>query len=768
MKKDNVDLICSVGELAGIFEKSQSLDQFLQQVVSTVAWHMRAAVCSVYLLHRGSDKLVLTANQGLNPAAVGTLRLRLGEGIVGTAVRELRAIREAHARNNPHFKPIPDLDEEQYEAFLVVPILRGSQRIGALVVQDPQPNYFDENDEKALRAIAAQLASTIENANLLLSLHPRDTADTSAVPTPAKPLAGYQFLRGIAASGGFAQGVTTVLAADATEPLALPGKPPLADPQAPMAFEAALARTEAQISRLQADMEEKLADVASLIFSAHLLILKDEPFSGEMRARIQRGHCPATAVVEVVNEFIHLFSQSPNAGLREKVLDVKDLGHRLLRNLSGSDDDQADYRGQVLIATNVLPSDLLKLSAQQAAAVVLVGSGAATHLSVLARSLNLPMVVVNDRRLFDLPEGTPVLVDGNQGTLFIRPGLEVAEHYEKLKAALLKVEVLAATLPPETRTADGCRVRLLANINLVSDVSVALRLRAEGVGLYRTEFPFIVRNDLPSEEEQYRIYAAIVREMHGREVTFRTLDIGGDKALSYFPIVNEANPFLGLRAIRFSLRYREFFAPQLRALLRAGVGGPMRIMFPMIASLDDFLAARDVVWECVAALKHEGIPCIEAPVLGVMVELPAAVEIAEDLAREAEFLSLGSNDLVQYMLAVDRTNARVADFYRPDHPAVLRALSRVVRAGQRFNRPVSICGDMAGNPKFLPFLLGIGLRSLSLDARHIPAIKQAVTGIRLTDAEALAARVLQLGRCTDIARELGLERPPEEVYTGSP
>jgi len=751
MGKNSVDLICSVGELTGIFEKSQSLHQFLQQVVSVVAWHMRAAVCSVYLIDRRTDELVLTANQGLDPSAVGHLRLKQGEGIVGTSVWDLRPIREGHVRRNPHFRLIPTIGEERYESFLVVPILRGSQRIGALVVEDPQPDYFDANDEKALRAIAAQLASAIENANLLLSLHdPAKVAPDARGPMPA----GQQFMRGISCSSGIAYGLAVILTVAPNEVLHHP--PETAADGAAVDFQEALKRTEQQIRQLQIDMEAKLADVAALIFSSHLLILKDEQFSGAMQDSLAHGTPAATAVEEVVDRFVHLFSTSSNPVLRQKTLDVMDLGRRLLRNLRGGADETADYRGNVVIASDLLPSDILKLSAQQAEGLVVIGGGATSHLSVLSRSLNLPMIVVGDERLASLPEQTPLLVDADQGTVYINPTEDILARYRDLKTAIAEAEQTAADMSEETHTLDGVRIKLMANINLISDVPVALRLKSEGVGLYRSEFPFIVRNDFPSEEEQYRIYSRIVREMQGREVTFRTLDIGGDKALSYFPLVSEANPFLGLRAIRFSLRYRQFFTPQLRALLRAGAEGPTRIMFPMISSLEDFLTARDVVYECMTALSNEGLACTQKPSLGIMVELPAAVEVMEDLAKEVDFVSIGSNDLVQYVLAVDRTNERVADLYQPHHPAVLRVLHRVALAALRFERPISICGEMATNPKIVPFLLGIGVHTLSLDPRHIPAVRQAVSAIRLTDAEALAARAVRLSRVRDVEELLGL------------
>lgn len=300
----------------------------------------------------------------------------------------------------------------------------------------------------------------------------------------------------------------------------------------------------------------------------------------------------------------------------------------------------------------------------------------------------------------------------------------------------------------------------MANLNLVTELDVALRVKANGIGLYRTEFPFIVRNTFPTEEEQYHGYRSVLQRMDGRPVVFRTLDIGGDKALSYFPVGHENNPFLGLRALRFTLRNPEIFKQQLRALFRAAAGHPeAKVMFPMVASLDEFMGARDLAYQCCDELAREGI-VHRLPALGLMVELPAAVMIADELAAAADFLSIGSNDLIQYMLAADRTNDEVAAWYSPHHPAVLRALQRIVTVAEQADKSVSICGNLGADPSMLPFLLGIGLRVFSLDPMQIPAVQRRIAEIDLTRARAFATKLLGLGRISDIADAIpSFDRP---------
>ncbi|MCC6354174.1 MAG: phosphoenolpyruvate--protein phosphotransferase [Verrucomicrobiae bacterium] len=743
-RKDNVALVCDIGELAGLFEKSVNLDDFLQNAASIVAYHMKAAVCSIYIYDAEERMLILTANQGLNPDAVGRVRLKPGEGLVGTAFEWQRPILEARANRNPRFKFVPGTDEERYEAFLAVPIVRGLAPLGVLVVQDPVPDYFDDNDARALATIAAQLATTIDNAKLLMGLRDRQAASADADAGPSD----LRYIKGAAASGGHAHGRAVVLGVFEEQRPSRPST--LAD------FRRALERTESQLAELQRAMEERLADVASMIFSAHLLMVKDTEFSGQMTALIENGLAPEAAVAKVVGEYVRIFSASPNARLREKVQDVRDLGRRLVQNLREGPETTPDYRGCVLIAGELMASDIVKLAAQRAEGLLLIGGGVTAHVSILARSLRLPVVVAEDRRLFAVPAGRPILIDGDQGTAFIDPPEDLVRKYAELSAVRAEAERLGAECPEVATTIDGERVHVFANINLLSEIAVARKMNAGGIGLYRSEFPFLVRNDFLAEEEQYLIYRRILDGMGGRPVVFRTLDIGGDKMLADYPWVHEANPALGLRAIRFSLRNEATFAQQIRALLRAGAGADLRIMFPLVASVEEFARAREAVARCARDLGAEGIDHNPCPRLGVMVEVPAAVEMADELAREADFLSIGSNDLVQYLLAVDRTNEHVSDLYVAHHPAVLRAMKRATDAAIARGKPISLCGQMASDPRMLPFLLGIGIRTLSVEVRQIPALHKAIAAIRADDARRKADALVRMGRAGDIEAALGV------------
>jgi phosphotransferase system enzyme I (PtsP) len=309
---------------------------------------------------------------------------------------------------------------------------------------------------------------------------------------------------------------------------------------------------------------------------------------------------------------------------------------------------------------------------------------------------------------------------------------------------MLNAAISSRDMSPVTYTKDGVRVRLMANINLLGDLAVARELKAEGIGLYRTEFPFLVRSAVPSEEEQFQVYKRLFDKMAGKEVTIRVLDIGGDKLRAHSGNTLEANPALGLRALRFLFRHRDIFNQQLRAILRAAVNSEKpRIMLPMISSLDDFIKARQMVYECKAELEREDIPYHGKPLVGALIELPCVIEIMDELAAEADFLSIGTNDFIQYLLAADRTNEKVAEYYQPCHPAVLRSLAKIVSSARNCHTDISVCGELAHDLRYIPFLLGIGIRKVSIYPKFLPAVQKTIGNFKLSDAKIYANRLLK-------------------------
>jgi phosphotransferase system, enzyme I, PtsP len=746
MKRDHAKLICDIGELSGLFQDAPSMDVFLQKIVELIADHMSSDVCSIYLYYEDQNELVLKATKGLNPSSVNNVRMKLGEGLTGKAMYELRPIYEGRAKENPNFRFFPGIGEERFESLLAVPILRGQIRIGVIVIQSVNQDHFTADDIYVFRAITSQLANTIETAKLLMSLDEGKKAEIAV-----RPAHEIKFVKGRIGCEGVSHAPAFVMTEDLTKlsrfTKYFSRKFSLEE------FRAAVEATEKELTDLQNQIESTLYDVASLIFTAQILMLKDKVFIQAIEDLIAKDTNPPEAIIHVVEGYVRKLSLIDDAYLREKIHDIKDVSRRLLENLIGAVDHQPhEYEGKIIIAPELLPSDAIKLYSQLVKGIIVLSGGATSHLAILSRSLNIPLVIADEPALMTLPEDTPVLLDAVMGQIHVQPDQDLVGKIMEREELHKSIDMLKAWVRQNPQTRDGTRMHFWANINLLGDLKAAKEFDAEGVGLYRTEFPFLMRSDFPTEEEQYQIYRRLLEGMKGKEVTFRTLDIGGDKVLSYYNNEKEENPFLGLRSIRFSLQHKEIFAQQIRAILRAGHGHAIRIMFPMISSLDEFYEAKAVVEECKAELMREEETFHKNPQLGMMVELPAVLEIIDELTAEADFLSIGTNDLIQYILAVDRTNEKVADLYMPHHPAVLRALKKIAAAAGRYGKQVCICGDMAHDPKYLAFFVGIGIRHLSLDPRYLPQIHQRLIQTQVQEAEVWADRLLKSRTVAETSR----------------
>jgi len=742
-----------VSELTASLAGSADIQAFLDGIVRTVAEHLSSDVCSIYLYEEQTQELVLRATRGLNPTAVGQVRLKSGEGLIGLAMKELRPICEYEASSNPHYKRFEGINEEPYESFLVVPIQKGIEKIGVLVLQREQRSYFTSGDVAALRAVAAQLTGAIENARIFLDLPGLQQAQKAP---PAQLVAR---VTGRVASGGLAEGFAAVQ--DPARSQRVLGSRHFPQRYTAEDFRRAVERTARELEHLQQQLQQRLPEMASMIFSAHIMMLRDPAFMDEIGAAIEDGTNPPQAVLEVGLKYVRLLAGSPHGYIREKAQDVQDVVKRLVANIVGQDDRDlpSSAAAHIVIARELFPSDILKLACTGVEGIVLVSGGVTSHVSILARSLHVPMIITEDPRLLELPDGTHLLLDAEAGELLVRPSQAMVERFHARRAAVPPTAPTVKTLP-KTHTADGTRVRLLANVNLLSDLEHAQRLNAEGVGLYRSEFPFLTGATLPSEQEQYLTYRRLFQRMPDKQITFRTLDLGGDKLLAYYDEIGEENPAMGLRSIRFSFRHAETFRQQLRAILRAAAGQKLRIMFPMISSVEDFEQASHTVTECAEALREEGEPCCQDPALGMMIEVPAAVGIIDALARRAAFLSVGTNDLIQFLLAVDRTNEKVASYFTPYHPSVLRAVARIAAAGVRHDKEVCICGEMAHDPRCAEFLVGIGVRTLSLDPQHIPAVQRHIGTLSLAHARQRVAALLDADTLAEVRQLLAPAETP--------
>src|SRR5437016_4865957 len=496
----------------------------------------------------------------------------------------------------------------------------------------------------------------------------------------------------------------------------------------------------------------EIASKVGRIIDAHRLMLEDPGFARKLEAAIHDGLSAEAALKCVVEEYVEQFVRMSDGYLRDRAVDVKDVGLRILRNLLGvAEPERPLAKDSVLVADELTLSDLALIEHEHLCAIVLATGGVTSHASILAKSFEIPTVVGCGHLIETVQEGDDLIVDGNSGVVYVNPPVEIAREYERLErdysAFNQKLETLKQ-LPAET--SDGRRLSLYANIGLVADLLLAHRHGAQGVGLYRTEFPFLTYREFPDEEEQYRLYARVVRGMEGKPVTIRTLDVGADKYPAYMQVPREDNPYLGWRSMRISLEMPEFFKVQLRAVLRAAALGRVRIMFPMISSVEEIRRAKDLLEEAKEELAREGREHEPGVQVGMMVEVPSAVALANQLIREVDFFSIGTNDLIQYLLAVDRNNRKVAPLYEPLHPAVLSAVHEVVQAAKGAGKWVGMCGEMASDPQCTLVLLGFGLDDLSMGPFFIPVIKRIIRSVSYPAARNIARDVLEMATVKEV------------------
>ena len=534
-------------------------------------------------------------------------------------------------------------------------------------------------------------------------------------------------------------------------------------------FNSALEKTRQELCALRDELCQRLADSAIGIFDAHILLLEDELLLSEVRKGIQQDHYSAEyAVYATIEKFYAVFGAVDDEYLKERAVDLRDVGNRILDNLSGVDVATVAYNEpRIVIASNLTPSETVGLEREFVLGFATETGSATSHTAILARSLKLPAVVGVPRDILDrLTIADQLIVDGFSGKVIVNPDQRTRESYQlKLQEEMKFYSELTEErdLPPET--VDGFQLQLAANLDADQDYREVKAAGACGVGLFRTEFLFMDPDKLPDEEHQYQIYKDLLVSAGNHSVIIRTIDIGGDKLNSSIQRSNEQNPFLGLRGIRLCLvEQKELFTTQLRALLRAGVHGDLRVMLPMVSSIFELRETKQIIESLQKELAEQNIPFVQKLKLGIMIETPVAAIIARQFAPEVDFFSIGTNDLIQYTMAVDRSNERVAYLYRPTHPAILHLIRNTVEAAKEYNLYVSVCGQMAESIMYTPLLLGLGVNELSMPVAAIPVQRRLIRSMNLADCEELVQKALRCSNAnevTDLTRELIAEAAPE-------
>ncbi|KAF0284543.1 phosphoenolpyruvate--protein phosphotransferase [Spiribacter roseus] len=721
--------------------------QALEIIVERVAEATGGDVCSVYLLEGDGGHLRLMATRGLNVDAVGQVRLPVSEGLVGLVAEREESINLNDADRHPRFRYFPETGEERFHSFLGVPIIHYQSRLGVLVVQRQARDRFSDAEVAFLVTMAAQLAGVMAHARVRGELTDPGDADDG------HPLG----LDGIAGASGMGIGEGHVM----TVPASLDSVPDrrIRHVEAEeTAFGRALEAARADLRGLAARMQGQVPAAEQQLFDVYLQMLDGDSLRERIVAHIHAGHWAPFAVRLTIAEHARRFEAMDDAYLRERASDLRDVGQRLLsRLLSVGEEDQPLPDRVILVGEEVSASQLVEIPRDRLAGVVSAGGSANSHIAILARALGVPAVMgVRELPVQGL-HGRALIVDGYRGRVEVDPAPALRDEYQRLAVEEEAMTAGLADIAGEPAvTPDGHSISLTVNTGLAAEIERALEVGCAGVGLHRTEFPFMVSPRFPGEDEQIERYREVLEAFAPLPVTLRTLDVGGDKPLPYFPSHDE-NPFLGWRGVRMTLDHPEIFLTQLRAMLRASVGlDNLRVMFPMVSRVEEAERAAALLRRAHAELAEEGV-VTAIPAIGAMVEVPAAVYQAESLARRLDFLSIGSNDLAQYLLAVDRNNSRVASIYDELHPAVLRAVASVGEVGQRLGKPVSLCGSMAGEPAIAPLLMAMGLESLSMSSGRILRVKRVIRTIPYSAAQALLEAALACETPAEVRRLVNAE-----------
>ncbi|MFV0574328.1 MAG: phosphoenolpyruvate--protein phosphotransferase [Vibrio sp.] len=704
--------------------KADDIHQALDILVKDTCQAMQTECCTVYLANDEHKRLELMATQGLKFYGQ-TIHIPFTEGLVGLVRRSAEPLNLAHAQKHPSFKYFPELGENIYQSFLGTPIIYRRQVLGVLVIQQRDPRSFSEVEESFLVTLAAQLSAIIAHSQARGQWLVNDNKS--------------QRYKGVAASPGMAIGQIWW---DDTHPDLSQVAPAccldaLKDQEwLAVAIESAVA----DFRRMRKRFDAELNKDTLAIFDFFIHLLRDPMLRNDLNQQIQKGDRADWALRQVIEMYSERFASMKDDYLRERANDIRELGQRLLYFLHNSEARDPSFKQPVILVVRELTATILAaIPKEKLLAVISLEGAANSHAAILSRALGIPAVMGAQLK----PEfitGQLGIVDGYSGNIFVNPEPQLLAEYQSLADEEEELsDLVAQELPKPAATQDGQRIELMLNAGLSVDTNIAINQGVDGVGLYRTEISFLLQNRFPSEEEQIQHYRTILKSYPEKRVVMRTLDIGGDKALPYFPI-EEENPFLGWRGIRFTLDHPDIFMIQLRSMLKASSGlGNLNIMLPMVSGCQEIDEAVNLIERAYHDVSLQD-PNVARPLIGIMLEVPSMLYLLPLVASKINFVSVGTNDLTQYLLAVDRNNARVSDVFETIHPSVIMALKHIQDMCQQYNLPVCVCGELAGDPIGALLLVGMGYRSLSMNTSNVARIKYI---LRKSDAKQLNRIVQQ-------------------------
>lgn len=730
----------TISTITRILQKSNPQENPLAHVVGMVKSELGVDVCSLYLLQ--NQTLILVASEGLDPSSIARVRMNIHEGLTGLAVEKLQPIIVKEASSHPRYKFFPETGEEQFSSFVALPLIEREKVLGVLTLQTTQAREFKADEIEMLKIIAFQLAGVIQNLVTLEVLQRQDHDKHQST-----------VLQGIGVAPGFGIGTCFLLKGRSSPLFISYSDSKKKDPKKEWKkVEQALDKASKGLLGLEKKLLVTLSKKESDIFYSHRMILSDKSFHKKVRTAIDEGQSAAQAVFQVIDFYIEQFLKIEDPHFRERSADLEDLRERVLEHLLETKSvKKTEALEGILVAENLVPSDTVNLNPEKILGIVSERGGMTSHAAILACSLGIPAVMGVPNLFSHVQPGNLLIVDGTQGKVIINPDQKTLLEYERIQESFAdQIVHLQKQRNELTSTLDRYSCRLEANVGILNDLKKLRYFGAEGVGLYRTEMPFMSASKLPAEDEQFKHYKTVLELAQGLPVTFRMLDAGGDKPIQGLNLKYEANPFLGYRSIRLSLSKPEILQTQFRALLKASVFGTSRILIPMISSIEEIQQVIKIFEEVKDELRSKKINFDSNIPFGIMIEVPSAVRIVSKLTRYCDFMSLGTNDLIQYTLAVDRNNAKVASFFEPLHPAILSSIHEVTQVCIKENKILSVCGEMAGSPRLAMVLMALGVQSLSMAALNIPLVKNRIRQLHFKKLLKLGTQLLQVDTLQEI------------------
>jgi phosphotransferase system, enzyme I, PtsP len=707
----------------------------LNQVVRAIAHNMVAEVCSVYLV-RSDNILELFAAFGLKQEAVHKSNLKMGEGVVGLIAREGIPLNLAEAADHPNFMFLPETGEEMYHSLLGVPIIRGGKTVGVIVIQNIKARHYNEEEVEALQTVAMVLAELLTGGDLV---RPEELAAPGASNDHAVTIEGQKFAEGLAAGAAvFHEPKVDILNTIAEN------------------VDSELKRLKEGLETMQGHIEHMVSSAdwddegtTFEILETYKMFAYDQGWQDKILEAIESG-LTAEAAVERIQQDLHgRMTHAQDPYLKERLADLEDLSHRLIRVLLGYYGKDAHHKlkkNSIIIARTMGPAELLEYDRRYLKGIVLEEGSPTSHVTIIAKALNIPLLGRAVNILLEAQEHDPVIVDAVAGRVIIRPRDDITKTYGKsLKERRKLLARYAAERRLPARTRDGAEISLQLNAGLMIDMANLEATGADAIGLFRTEFQFMVSATMPRMEAQTKLYSNVLKAAGKKPVIFRTLDIGGDKKVAFLPHMDEENPAMGWRAIRQGLDRVGLLRYQLRALVKACAGKDLNIMFPMIASIGEFRQARAVAEQEVARLKKTGKAKPRKFNIGCMLEIPSLAWDIDNLLKYTDFVSIGTNDLMQFFFASDRSNPKLTDRYEVLSPLVLGFLNRILQACDKARVPVTVCGEMGGTPIEAMALIGLGFRRLSVSASAIGPVKMMLRSLDLGDLKQVLKAALAEG-----------------------